>query len=54
MKVLLISPNNPYNIFRVPQMFKIAGRISPRLHVNARAVFPRLNLAIIAAIPRLI
>lgn len=50
MKVLLISPNNPYNIFRVPQMFKMAGRISPLLHVNARAAFPGLNLAIIAAI----
>lgn len=50
MKVLLISPNNPYNIFRVPQMFKIAGRVSPLLHVDARAAFPGLNLAIIAAI----
>jgi radical SAM superfamily enzyme YgiQ (UPF0313 family) len=50
MKVLLISPNNPYNIFRVPKMFKVAGRISPLLHVDARAAFPGLNLAILAAI----
>jgi len=50
MKVLLISPNNPYNIFRVPEMFKIAGRLSPWMQVGARAAFPGLNLAIIAAI----
>lgn len=50
MKLLLISPNNPYNIFRVPQVFKIVGRVSPLLHVNAKAAFPGLNLAIIAAI----
>ena len=50
MKVLLISPNNPYNIFRVPQMFKMAGKLSKWMHVNARAAFPGLNLAILAAI----
>jgi radical SAM superfamily enzyme YgiQ (UPF0313 family) len=50
MKLLLISPNNPYNIFRVPQMFKLAGRLSPWMQVGARAAFPGLNLAIIAAI----
>ncbi len=50
MKLLLISPNNPYNIFRVPQMFKIAGKLSPWMQVRARAAFPGLNLAIIAAI----
>lgn len=31
-------------------MFKVGGRISPLLHVNARAAFPGLNLSIIAAI----
>lgn len=50
MKVLLISPNNPYNVFRVPEMFKIAGKLSPWMHVDARAAFPGLNLAIIAGI----
>lgn len=40
MKVLLISPNNPYNIFRVPEMFKIAGMLSPWMQVGARAAFP--------------
>lgn len=50
MKLLLITPNNPYNIFRVPQMFKVAGRLSPWMQVRARAAFPGLNLAIIAAI----
>ena len=50
MKVVLITPNNPYNIFRVPEMFKVAGKLSPWMHVGARAAFPGLNLAIIAAI----
>ncbi len=50
MKLLLITPNNPYNVFRVPQMFKAAGRLSPLMHVDARAAFPGLNLAIVAAI----
>ncbi|HKR94002.1 MAG TPA: cobalamin-dependent protein, partial [Candidatus Angelobacter sp.] len=50
MKVVLITPNNPYNIFRVPQMFKVAGKLSPWMHVDARAAFPGLNLAIIAGI----
>lgn len=50
MKLALITPNNPYNIFRVPQMFKVAGKLSPWMHVDARAAFPGLNLAIIAAI----
>ena len=50
MKIALISPNNPYNIFRVPEMFKVAARLSPWMHVHARAAFPGLNLAIIAAI----
>jgi radical SAM superfamily enzyme YgiQ (UPF0313 family) len=50
MKVALISPNNPYNIFRVPRMFKVAGKLSPWMQVNARSAFPGLNLAIIAAI----
>lgn len=50
MKVALITPNNPYNIFRVPQMFKVAGKLSPWMHVDARAAFPGLNLAIIAGI----
>jgi len=50
MKILLISPNNPYNIFRVPQMFKVAGRLWPQMQVNARAAFPGLNLAILAGI----
>lgn len=49
MKLLLISPNNPYNIFRVPQMFKVAGKLSPWMNVQSRAAFPGLNLAIIAA-----
>jgi hypothetical protein len=26
MKIALIAPNNPYNIFRVSQMFKLARR----------------------------
>lgn len=50
MKIALITPNNPYNIFRVPQMFKIAGKLSPWMQVDARAAYPGLNLAIIAAI----
>jgi radical SAM superfamily enzyme YgiQ (UPF0313 family) len=50
MKILFISPNNPYNIFRVPPMFKVAGTLSKWMHVNARAAFPGLNLAILAAI----
>ena len=50
MKLLLISPNNPYNIFRAPQMFKVAGRISKYMQVRSRAAFPGLNLAILAAI----
>ena len=31
-------------------MFKVAGKLSPWMHVGARAAFPGLNLAIIAAI----
>ncbi len=50
MKILLISPNNPYNVFRVPQMFKVGGRLWPQMQVNARAAFPGLNLAILAGI----
>src|ERR1051326_2472391 len=50
MKIVLITPNNPYNIFRVPQMFRVAGRLSPWMQVEARAAYPGLNLAIIAAI----
>ena len=50
MKLLLISPNNPYNIFRAPQMFKVAGRLSKYMQVRSRAAFPGLNLAILAAI----
>jgi radical SAM superfamily enzyme YgiQ (UPF0313 family) len=50
LKLLLISPNNPYNIFRAPQMFKVAGRISKYMQVRSRAAFPGLNLAILAAI----
>ncbi len=50
MKILLISPNNPYNVFRVPQIFKLAGKLSPWMQVSSRAAFPGLNLAIIAAI----
>ena len=50
MKLLLITPNNPYNIFRAPRMFKIAGRISKQMQVQSFAAFPGLNLAILAAI----
>jgi radical SAM superfamily enzyme YgiQ (UPF0313 family) len=50
LKLLLITPNNPYNIFRAPQMFKVAGRISKYMQVESRAAFPGLNLAILAAI----
>jgi radical SAM superfamily enzyme YgiQ (UPF0313 family) len=50
LKLLLITPNNPYNIFRAPQMFKVAGRISKYMQVRSRAAFPGLNLAILAAI----
>jgi len=50
LKLLLVSPNNPYNIFRAPKVFKIAGKLSPWMHVGGRAAFPGLNLAIIAAI----
>ena len=50
MKLLLITPNNPYNIFRAPQMFKVAGLISKYMQVESRAAFPGLNLAILAAI----
>ena len=50
MKLLLITPNNPYNIFRAPQMFRIAGHISKYMQVESRAAFPGLNLAILAAI----
>jgi radical SAM superfamily enzyme YgiQ (UPF0313 family) len=50
LKLLLITPNNPYNIFRAPQMFKVAGLISKYMQVESRAAFPGLNLAILAAI----
>src|SRR5919108_3149791 len=52
MKILFISPNNPYNIFRVPPMFKVAGTLSKWMHVNAGAAFPGLNLPILAALLR--
>jgi radical SAM superfamily enzyme YgiQ (UPF0313 family) len=50
VKLLLIAPSNPYNVFRVPQMFKAAGKLSPLLQVDARAAFPGLNLAVVAAL----
>jgi len=50
LKLLLITPNNPYNIFRAPQMFKIASRLSKYMQVESFAAFPGLNLAILAAI----
>ena len=50
LKLLLITPNNPFNIFRAPQVFKIAGQLSKYMQVKSRAAFPGLNLAILAAI----
>lgn len=49
MKVLLISPNNPFNCYRVPAFPKWASWLTKNLHFGQGGLFPGLNLAIIAA-----
>lgn len=49
MKILLISPNNPYNMYRVPRLMKRAPVLPDHFNMEARSVFPPLNLAMLAA-----
>lgn len=49
LKVLLISPNNPFNCYRVPAFPQWASWFTRNLHFGTGGVFPGLNLAILAA-----
>ncbi|MFQ5664333.1 MAG: B12-binding domain-containing radical SAM protein [Terriglobia bacterium] len=49
LKVLLISPNNPFNCYRVPAFPKWASWFTRNMHFGTGGVFPGLNLAILAA-----
>ena len=49
LKILLISPNNPFNCYRVPAFPKWASWLTEELHFGTGGVFPGLNLAILAA-----
>ena len=49
MRILLINPNNPYNAYRVPRFVKGAPILPRYFNMDARSVFPPLNLAMLAA-----
>jgi len=49
VKILLINPNNPYNVYRVPRFIKGAPVLPRYFNMEARSVFPPLNLAMLAA-----
>ena len=49
MKILLINPNNPYNVYRVPRLIRNAPILSRYLDMDSCALLPPLNLAILAA-----
>ena len=49
MRILLINPNNPYNAYRVPRFVKNAPVLPRYFNMEARSVFPPLNLALLAA-----
>lgn len=49
MKILLINPNNPYNVYRVPRFIRNAPVISRYLDMDSGALLPPLNLATLAA-----
>lgn len=49
MKILLVNPNNPYNVYRVPRFVKGAPILPRYFNMEARSVFPPLNLAMLAA-----
>jgi radical SAM superfamily enzyme YgiQ (UPF0313 family) len=49
-KVLLISPNNPFNCYRVPAFPRWASWVAKSTKFNSGGVFPGLNLAILAAL----
>ncbi len=50
LKVLLISPNNPFNCYRVPAFPKWASWFTRNMHFGQGGVFPGLNLAILASL----
>lgn len=50
LKVLLISPNNPFNCYRVPAFPRWASWLTRNMHFGTGGVFPGLNLAILAAL----
>ena len=50
LKVLLISPNNPFNCYRVPAFPKWASWFTHNMHFGQGGVFPGLNLAILASL----
>ncbi len=50
LKVLLISPNNPFNCYRVPAFPKWASWLTRNMNFGEGGVFPGLNLAILASI----
>lgn len=49
MKILLVNPNNPYNLYRVPRLIKGAPFLSRYFNMEAQSLFPPLNLATLAA-----
>lgn len=49
VRILLINPNNPYNVYRVPRFVKGAPVLPRYFNMEARSVFPPLNLAMLAA-----
>lgn len=50
LKVLLISPNNPFNGYRVPAFPKWASRFTKNMNFEPGGIVPPLNLAILAAL----
>ena len=50
LKVLLISPNNPFNCYRVPAFPRWASWLTRNMNFGQGGVFPGLNLAILASL----
>ncbi|MFQ5779111.1 MAG: hypothetical protein ACE5IP_13975, partial [Terriglobia bacterium] len=49
LKVLLISPNNPFNAYRVPAFPRWSSWVTKKMNFRAGGIVPPLNLAILAA-----
>lgn len=49
-KLLLVSPNNPFNGYRVPAFPRWASRLTKNLNFGPGGIVPPLNLAILAGL----